>query len=116
MPRTLLTSEHGFAMPAEWSPHAATWMGWPCDDALWLGELELVRREFTELVGAVAAFEPVELLVRDAEAETDATFRLSGANVRLHREIAAAAREEGLSLAADSARAGDGRESASTVA
>ena len=85
MPRTLLTSDHGFAMPAEWSPHAATWMGWPCDDELWIGELEPVRREFAELVRAVAAFEPVELLVRDAEAETDATFRLSGANVRLHR-------------------------------
>ena len=85
MPRTLLTSDHGFAMPAEWSPHAATWMGWPCDDELWIGELEPVRREFAELVRAVAAFEPVELLVRDAEAETDATVRLSGANVRLHR-------------------------------
>ena len=85
MPRTLLTSDHGFAMPAEWSPHAATWMAWPCDDELWLGELEPVRREFAELVRAIAAFEPVELLVRDAEAETDAASRLAGANVRLHR-------------------------------
>ena len=31
------------------------------------------------------------------------------ANVRLHREIAAAARGEGLPLAADSSRGGDGR-------
>src|SRR5215217_8078952 len=60
MPRTLLTSDHGFAMPPEWSPHAATWMGWPCDDDLWIGELEPVRREFADLVRAVAAFEPVE--------------------------------------------------------
>jgi serine/threonine protein kinase/tetratricopeptide (TPR) repeat protein len=35
------------------------------------------------------------------------------ANVRLHREIAAAAREEGLPLAADSSRAGDGRSAGS---
>ena len=68
MPRTLLASDHGFAMPAEWSPHAATWMGWPCDDELWVGELEPVRREFAELVRTIAAYEPVELLVRDAEA------------------------------------------------
>jgi agmatine deiminase len=72
-------------MPPEWSPHAATWMGWPCDDELWIGELEPVRREFTELVRTIAAFEPVELLVRDAEAERDAASRLTGANVRLHR-------------------------------
>jgi tetratricopeptide (TPR) repeat protein len=38
------------------------------------------------------------------------------ANVRLHREIAAAAREAGLTLAADSKRAGDGRSSASAEA
>lgn len=72
-------------MPAEWAPHAATWMGWPCDDELWLGELEPVRREFAGLVRAIAAFEPVELLVRDGEADADAGWRLSGANVRLHR-------------------------------
>jgi agmatine deiminase len=85
MPRTLLTSDHGFAMPPEWSPHAATWMGWPCDDELWIGELEEVRREFAQLVRAVADFEPVELLVRDGEADADAAARLAGANVRLHR-------------------------------
>jgi agmatine deiminase len=84
MARTLLSSNHGFAMPPEWNPHAATWMGWPSDDDLWIGELEPVRREFADLVRAVAAFEPVELLVRDAEAETDAASRLAGANVRLH--------------------------------
>ena len=85
MSRTLLTSQHGFAMPAEWTPHVATWMAWPCDDELWVGELEPVRREFAELVRAVASFEPVELLVRDAAAESDAAARLAGANVRLHR-------------------------------
>jgi agmatine deiminase len=85
MPRTLLTSDHGFAMPAEWSPHAATWMGWPCDDELWVGELEPVRREFADLVRTIAAYEPVELLVRDGEAETDAAERLAGVDVRLHR-------------------------------
>ena len=72
-------------MPAEWTPHVATWMAWPCDDELWVGELEPVRREFAELVRAVASFEPVELLVRDAAAEADAAARLAGANVRLHR-------------------------------
>jgi agmatine deiminase len=85
MSRTLLASDHGFAMPPEWHPHAATWTAWPADDELWLGELEPVRRDFTAFIRTIAEHEPVELLVRDADAEADATARLSGANVRLHR-------------------------------
>ena len=72
-------------MPAEWQPHAATWMSWPADDELWFGHLEGVRGEFTELVGTIARFEPVHLLVRDEESETDARARLGGANVKFHR-------------------------------
>ena len=72
-------------MPAEWMPHAATWMAWPCDEDLWVGELEAVRGEFGNLVRAIARHEPVELLVRDAEAELDATRRLGDSRVRMHR-------------------------------
>ena len=64
--------DRGFAMPAEWAPHAAVWTAWPCDDDLWIGELEPMRREFAGLVRALARFEPVHLLVRDDEAEQDA--------------------------------------------
>lgn len=72
-------------MPAEWEAHAATWMTWPADDELWFGHLEAVRAEFAELVGTVARFEPVHLLVRDDETEADAKARLAGANVKFHR-------------------------------
>ncbi len=75
----------GFAMPPEWAPHAATWMSWPFDDALWFGRLEGVRREFADLVRTIAAFERVELLVRDEAGEADARTRLEGADVRYHR-------------------------------
>lgn len=71
-------------MPPEWAPHAATWMAWPCDDDLWLGELEPVRREFADLVRAIAASEPVRLLVQDTDAERDARQRLQGAAVHYH--------------------------------
>jgi len=72
-------------MPAEWDAHACTWMAWPCDNDLWVGELAGVRNEFAVFVRAVAAREPVHLLVQDAEAEEDARARLDGADVRLHR-------------------------------
>ena len=68
-------------MPAEWVPHACTWMAWPCDDDLWVGELEPVRREFGAFIRAIAAHEPVQLLVKDADAAADARARLDGADV-----------------------------------
>ena len=77
--------ELGFRMVAEWEPHAATWTSWPFDDVLWCGHLEGVRREFAALVRTIARFEPVGLLVRDAEAERDARARLGGADVGYHR-------------------------------
>lgn len=72
-------------MPAEWHPHAATWMAWPHDDEQWVGMLEPVRREFAALVEAIAAHEPVELLLADEESEQDARRRLSRGTVRFHR-------------------------------
>ena len=75
----------GFAMPAEWHPHAATWMAWPHDDEQWVGMLEPVRREFTAFVEAIAEREPVHLLVADDESEADARRRLSRGSIRLHR-------------------------------
>jgi agmatine deiminase len=72
-------------MPAEWQPHASTWMAWPHDDEQWIGMLEPVRREFTVLVDTIARFEPVDLLVADDESEGDARARLSGSSIRFHR-------------------------------
>ena len=77
--------ELGFRMPAEWEPHAATWMSWPADNDLWFGHLDGVRQEFAGLVRTIARFEAVHLLVRDAESEGDARARLSGADVTYHR-------------------------------
>lgn len=72
-------------MPAEWFPHAATWMSWPADHELWFGHLVGVRDEFTQLVSTISQFEPVHLLVRDEESEADAKARLSGCDVKFHR-------------------------------
>lgn len=76
----------GFAMPPEWAPHAATWLGWPQDDDLWFGHLAGVRGEFAQLVSTIARFEPVHLIVRDEESEQDARTRLIDSNVTYHRQ------------------------------
>jgi agmatine deiminase len=72
-------------MPAEWTPHAATWMAWPHDDEQWVGMLEPVRREFAAFVEAIAVREPVQLLLADDESEADARRRLGRGTVRFHR-------------------------------
>ncbi len=80
-----LTPRHlGFAMPAEWTPHAATWTAWPYDEEKWLGYLEPVRQEFAAFVNTLARFEPVHLIVHDEESEKNAKSRLTGA-VYFHR-------------------------------
>jgi agmatine deiminase len=74
----------GFAMPAEWERHSATWMAWPCDDQLWFGQLAAVRQEFAALITAIAQDERLELLVRDTEAEQSARALLGNINLRYH--------------------------------
>jgi agmatine deiminase len=71
-------------MPAEWQPHASTWMAWPHDADQWVGMLDPVRWEFAALVRAVAEADGVDLLVADEESAADARSRLDGAAVRYH--------------------------------
>lgn len=71
----------GFRMPVEAAPHAATWSVWPVDDELWEGHLDAVREDVAALIAAIARFEPVVLIVRDAEARRDAQRRLAERHV-----------------------------------
>src|ERR1041385_3518008 len=58
----------GFSMPAEWEPHAATWLGWPHNDTDWPGKLDTIRWVYGEMVRKISAGELVRILVRnDAE-------------------------------------------------
>ena len=75
----------GYRLPAEWTPHAATWTSWPSDDDLWEGELDAVRDEFAAMIGVLSRFEAVVVNVTDEEAERDAGTRLRGAGVDLTR-------------------------------
>ena len=74
----------GFRMPAEWAPHAATWMAWPHGETQWCGMLAPVREEFAALVAAIARVEPVDPLLHDEETAADAERRLGNADVRRH--------------------------------
>lgn len=59
-----------FRMPAEWEPHEMTLVAWPQREEAWRGTgIEEARRSHAEVVGAIAAFEPVLLVVHPDQAE-----------------------------------------------
>jgi agmatine deiminase len=56
-------------MPAEWSPHEATWLSWPHNRDSWPGVFERVEPAMVEFVRALGECEAVYINVRDAEHE-----------------------------------------------
>ena len=52
----------GYRMPAEWEPHAATWLSWPHNRATWPGQFEPIPGVWAQLVRTLAPFEPVHIL------------------------------------------------------
>ena len=59
-------------MPAEWAPHERTLMAWPCRKELWGSTIEQARRDHATVIDAIAAFEPVTLVVHPSDV-ADAT-------------------------------------------
>jgi agmatine deiminase len=89
---TLSTVEtvRGRRMPAEWEPHAATWLAWPHYHADWPGKFEPIPWVYAEIIRNLARHERVELIVNDAVAERQVRKLLTRAdalssNVRFHR-------------------------------
>lgn len=76
-------------MPAEWSPHQATWISWPHKRDSWPGKFEPVEPVMVRFVAAVSASELVRINVLDAAHEQHVAALLEGsanaANVRFHR-------------------------------
>jgi agmatine deiminase len=65
-------------MPPETAPQERMLMAWPCRRELWGSELAAARGEFAEVANAIAAFEPVTMVVQDGAAAADARNMLAG--------------------------------------
>lgn len=61
----------GYTMPAEWEPHAATWLSWPHKEESWPGLFHYIPPVFAAIVRALAPFEEVRILVADADMESE---------------------------------------------
>jgi agmatine deiminase len=74
--------------PAEWSPHAATWIAWPHHEPDWPGKLGPIPWVYAEIARVIAQFERVEILCHDESVRADAQAALAAhgvsTNVNLH--------------------------------
>jgi agmatine deiminase len=59
-------AELGYAMPAEWAPHQATWISWPHNPETWPGCLAAAETAMVAAVKALASGETVRINVLDA--------------------------------------------------
>jgi agmatine deiminase len=75
----------GFAMPAEWETHEATWLGWPHNRTDWPGKLDTICWVYGEIVRKLAPGEEVRILVGSKAEERLARRYLSRAGAPLSR-------------------------------
>jgi agmatine deiminase len=54
--------EDGLSMPAEFAPHAATYMEWPTRVDLWGDLFEQAKLDYAEVANAIASFEPLVMV------------------------------------------------------
>ncbi len=88
MPKQETPAALGFHMPAEWHPHAATWLTWPKDPETWPDRVSAVEEIFLEMMAALTSYETVNLLVDDEATEQFVRERCvfpTAHNIRFHR-------------------------------
>jgi agmatine deiminase len=82
-----------YRQPAEWAPHAATWVAWPAAEDLWQENLAPAQAAFTQMCVALADPDEhgapkgdlLKVLVADAAAEKAAMEALRGTGAMFHR-------------------------------
>jgi agmatine deiminase len=74
----------GYAMPAEWEPHAATWLGWPHNASDWPGKFGVIPWVYGEMARKISAGENIRLIIRHKKDEQFArhVFKSVGVNLR----------------------------------
>jgi agmatine deiminase len=85
LPPSALPAALGYRMPAEWEPHAATWISWPHKRESWPGKFEPIPPLYARLISTLAKFEPVNVLAGGAAVMAEAKSLVGGVSqVHLH--------------------------------
>lgn len=66
----------GYAFPAEWVKHEATWLSWPHKEASWPGKLETIYEPYCQFIKVVAQGEKVRININDEETKAFAIQEL----------------------------------------
>src|ERR1035438_551495 len=69
-----------YRMPAEWEPHASTWLAWPHFHGDWPGKFEPIPWVYAEIIRNLARHERVDLIVNSERAEGNARAVLERAD------------------------------------
>ena len=81
LPPGTTPAELGYRMPAEWEPHAATWIAWPHYRDDWPGKFQPIPWVYAEIVRHLCRHELAEIIVNDAGGERSARKVLKAAGV-----------------------------------
>ncbi len=82
---TELPSALGYRMPAEWEPHASTWLAWPHNEEDWPGKFRPIPWVYAEIVRHLVRSEPVNVIVQGEKGERKARKCLTRADVPADR-------------------------------
>jgi agmatine deiminase len=81
--RESLPASLGYRMPAEWEPHAATWIAWPHNRDDWPGKFAPIPWVYTEIVRHLSRVELVHIIVSDRAMKRQAADRLDAVGVNI---------------------------------
>jgi agmatine deiminase len=81
---TGLPAALGYTMPAEWEPHAATWLGWPHNASDWPGKFPVIPWVYGEMTRKISTAENIRLIVRHQKDKQFAShvFKCAGVELR----------------------------------
>ena len=70
-----------FRLPAEWEPHASTWLAWPHNRETWPGVFPAIAEVYVEMVATLHRHERVCICINDADTARRVRERLTAAGV-----------------------------------
>jgi agmatine deiminase len=75
-----IPSNPRYRMPAEWEPHASTWLAWPHYRNDWPGKFEPIPWVYAEIIRRLGQHERIDLIVNNAASQKQARKVLAKAN------------------------------------
>ncbi len=77
--------ELGYRFPAEFEPHAATWLSWPHKEASWPGKIQTIFPSYCTFIKSLSEKEFVHINVNDSKMQNFAENKLEEYSVDLKR-------------------------------